>query len=230
VRSDENRGASWSFSRVFELSTGEVFKWWAHDDLCEPAFVERCLEELRRRPGAVLAYPRTTLVDDTGAVIREQDDNLDLPWPEPHRRLRHLIRTVGYTHPLYGLIRTAALRRTRLLGAYPSADYVLLAELALLGGFHELPDRLFQRRIHGEMSRVANPGAAEAASWFDPARTRRQRTEAWRVFRELAGAVVRAPLPPAEKLRCLATFANHGGRRYWDHLLREAWLVATRRG
>ena len=229
LRSPTNRGASWSFNRVFQLATGELFKWWAHDDLCAPTFLERCLEELGRRPEAVLAYPRCTLIDDAGAVIRDHDDGLDLPWPEPHLRLRHLVRTLGYSHPVYGLIRSEALRRTRLLGAYPTADFVLLAELALLGRFHELPDRLFLRRIHEQMSRAVNPTAHQAASWFDPSRPRRQRTEAWRLCFEFVAAIARSPLAPAEKLRCLGTFADVGGRRYWDHLLRELWLLLTRR-
>ena len=177
----------------------------------------------------MLAYPRCTLIDDEGAAVADHEDGLDLPWPEPHRRLGHLIRTVGYTHPVYGVIRSNALRRTRLLRAYPSADYVLLAELALLGPFHELPDRLFLRRIHSGMSRAVNPDAAEAAAWFDPAGSRRQRTEAWRLCFELTAAIARAPLSPSDRLRCLATWADAGGRRYWDHLLRELWQLATRR-
>ena len=148
---------------------------------------------------------------------------------EPQARLRHLIRTLGYAHPVYGVIRADALRRTRLLGTYPSADYVLLTELALLGPFRELPDRLFFRRLHGEMSRMANPSAAEAAAWFDPSRSRGPRTEAWRLCYELTTAIARAPLTAPEKLRCLATFADVGGRRFWDHLLRELWLLTVRR-
>ena len=64
---------------------------------------------------------------------------------------------------LFGLMRRDALNRTRLHGAYPSSDYVLLAELALLGRFLYVPERLFFRRIHPAMSRRANRKLSEVA-------------------------------------------------------------------
>ncbi len=230
-RSEQNRGASWSFNSVFRLSAGEYFKWAAHDDLCAPAFLDRCVPALDSAPAAVLVFPKCRLTDALGTTLRDHEDDLDARESRPHERLRHVVRALGYANPVYGLIRADALRQTRLLGAYPSADYVLLAELALLGEFHEVPERLFLRRIHDEMSRATHPTAAEAAAWFDPAQDRRHSAEAWRLCLEHLVAIARAPLSRAEKVRCYATFADVGGRRYWDHLARELWaLLAGRSG
>ncbi len=53
---------------------------------------------------------------------------------------------------ILGVIRRAALLRTRLLPRYPGGDYVLLGELCLLGSFVEVPHVLFLRRIHSAAS------------------------------------------------------------------------------
>jgi glycosyltransferase involved in cell wall biosynthesis len=221
VGSDENRGATWNFNRAFTLTTGEYFKWAAYDDLCGPAFLARCLDALAADSGAVLAYPKTRLIDEEGVTVADHEDGLALGQTTPHERLAALVPALGYANPVYGVIRASALRQTRLLGAYPTADYVLLAELALLGRFVEVPERLFLRRVHPAMSRQANPDARSAASWFRPEAGARHRSEAWRLVGEHLRSIGRAPLPPGERLRCWATFARVGGRRYSHHLVRE---------
>src|SRR5579871_3942080 len=54
-REEQNRGCAWNWNRVFALARGEIFKWAAHDDVCAPRLVERCLEALDRCPEAVLS-------------------------------------------------------------------------------------------------------------------------------------------------------------------------------
>ena len=46
VRSDVNRGLLWNFRNVLELARAPRFKWMAHDDICAPEFLRRCMEEL----------------------------------------------------------------------------------------------------------------------------------------------------------------------------------------
>jgi glycosyltransferase involved in cell wall biosynthesis len=225
-RSGENRGAGWNFNRAFALTRGEYFKWSAYDDLCEPAFLERCLAALDADPGAVLAYPRTRFIDENGAFVRDHDDNLELRDPTPHARLARVVAGLGYANPVYGVMRSDALRRTRLMGSYASTDYVLLAELAMLGAFVEVPERLFLRRLHPEMSRAVNPDAASVAAWYRPGAGSRFSAEAWRLCYEHVRAIGHVPLSPWERLRCAATFCRVGGRRYWDHLARELRDVA----
>ena len=220
-RSPVNRGAAWNFNHAFTLATGTYFKWSAYDDLCERTFVERCVDALDAMPEAVLAYPQTRFIDEDGNVIRDHDDKLALTEDTAHDRLRHLITALGYANPMHGLIRADVLRQTRLHGAYPSSDYILLTELALIGRFVEVPERLFLRRLHPAMSRLANPGAAEATIWFRPDAELRYRAESWKLVLEHVRAIARAPIPRAERLRCAVVFARVGGRRYGSHLVRE---------
>ena len=65
-----NCGAVSNFQRVFRLSTGDYFKWAAHDDVCTPDFLERCVAVLERDPAVVLCCGQTQLINDDGSPVR----------------------------------------------------------------------------------------------------------------------------------------------------------------
>ena len=65
-RNKKNIGAARNYNLVFELASGEYFKWAAHDDLCAPEYLERCVEILDRDPDVVLCYPKTSIIDEHG--------------------------------------------------------------------------------------------------------------------------------------------------------------------
>lgn len=205
--SDVNRGAAWNYNRALDAAGGRYFKWAAHDDLCAPTYLERCVEVLDRAPDSVvLAYPKTVLIDGNGRFLGPYEDGLDLRQPEPHRRLRTLIRNLVLSNAVFGLVRSDALRRTRGHGSFISADYVLLAELALLGQFWEVPEPLFLRRDHPQTSRRANRTSAELAEWFVAGAGRTPSRESVPLFREYLVALRRAPdLGPLSRLRAYGT-------------------------
>jgi hypothetical protein len=73
------------------------------------------------------------------------------------------------TAPVMGLFHRETLMRTRLIGSFVGADYVLLLEAGLLGKIVQLDgEPLFQRRIHEEMSRKARVSERDVLDWFDP--------------------------------------------------------------
>lgn len=223
VRADENRGASWNYKNVVWQTTGRYFKWATHDDLLAPTYIERCVEVLEAAPPTVaLTYPRTMIIDENGGQVREYDDNLDIRDRTPHERLGRLVRNLVMSNASFGLIRRTVLDRSRLLDSFPSADYVMMAEFALLGEFWEIPELLFFRREHRGMSRAANPSAAAAAEWFQPGSSQgRQVFESWRLFVEHLRSIGTMPLSPGERARCYATFMPAWMRRYWKQMLDE---------
>lgn len=221
----ENKGAVWNFNHVFAECRSPFFKWAASDDVLAPTCVECCLEAIRAAPPSVaLVYPRTTLIDADGAVIGEVHEHLDVRETSPHARLRHVVKNVVYGNLVFAVMRSETLRRTRGHGAFPSSDYVLLAELALLGEFWEIPEHLFLRRQHEGMSRRANEKTADLAQWFDPTQTWHG-SELLRVLREQIAMVNRAPLSPSERALSQATLIatwlrrHHGLNRVRDKLL-----------
>ena len=164
-RSDRNIGAAANFNRAFKLSRAPLFHGGACDDLYEPRFLERCVDAFDRDPGLVLIYARTRMIDEGGRplpfdrqrnrYIDSYGDVLMTPPPSyvgtaarPEKRFREVLWPMGWSLPLCGLIRRDALSRTSLYQSYYGADKVLLAELALLGRFHQVPEDLFNKRVH----------------------------------------------------------------------------------
>ena len=226
-RSPVNRGAAWNYNRVLEMASAPYFKWAAADDLCQPAFVRRCVEAIEASDArAVLAYPQTILIDDTGTEIGPMDDsNLDLRDARPASRLRRLLRNRFEWHPIFGVIRTDTLRQTSGIGSFPLADTVTLAELCLRGAFVQVPAPLFLRRYHDKRSLVAGPSFLEQLAWYDPHRRAKAVFPQARVSRELLAAAARAPLPPAERLTCAAVVLREWTLPHWRHIGGEVKLA-----
>lgn len=230
LRSDENRGAAWNYNRVFHATGGRYFRWAAYDDLVHPTYLERLVEALDQGPAAVvLAQAATTLIDENGAEVGVWDESFDLTAPGPARRLSQLVRHLVMSNVFFGLVRRSAMERTRLHGAYPSADYVFLAELALLGTFALVPERLFLRRVHPGMSRYANTSLGDVAEWFQPGTGGAARPEQLRLFVEHLRAIERAPLKPLERICTVSAFVPAWLRRHKGEMAREAWRSASRR-
>ena len=183
-RNAENLGASRNFNLTFELSRGEYFSWLAADDLIAPGFVERCVAALDRTPDAVLAYPMARGIDADGQPIAEMQHHVAMfSQKEPVQRfrafreeadLRHGVRAWPMLY-VFALIRSSALRRTRLIAPYINSDSCLVYELLFQGKFVEVPQYLKMFRHHAESyswyardnrtrQRFFNPGAGDFAA------------------------------------------------------------------
>jgi len=149
---ERNLGLAGNYNRLFERASTELFKWSPADDLCEPAYLERCVAALDADPRAVLAYCRTRFIDGTGNELPIEDPGWDLRSDRPGERLLYAIQSGHWVNSIIGVIRREKLARTNLMPPYSGGDFVLLGELSLLGTFIEVPETLFVRRIHPEAS------------------------------------------------------------------------------
>ena len=226
VRQERNLGPPRNYNHAFELSRGEYFRWFPSDDLAAPQSVARCVEVLDREPSVVLAYPKTTLIDEDGRVLRDYEDRLDLRSPRPSERFAQLLRDMVLCNAQYGLMRAAVLKRVRPLGLYLDSDNVLLAELSLYGTFWEIPERLFFRRMHSAAS--SSMRGAERQRFYDPTTKRRVEMRQWRHLWELGRAVQRAPVGAAERVRLVRCVLRQA--RWSRHVLaQEAWSAVRAR-
>jgi glycosyltransferase involved in cell wall biosynthesis len=240
-RNEENIGAIPNYRKVFELSRGEFFKWFAHDDICHPGFLRRCVDTLTDAPpSVVLVYPRCDLIDEFGKVLGHASDHLDTKSKRPHRRLGRVIRRASYAYPIWGLIRSECLRKTALMGSVWYGDRLLLAELSLLGQIWEVPEVLSQLRNHpgnsvgvcgdghrkeasGDLNRISKDARRALQTWTDPSAATRR---IWLPVREelcleYLKRAHNAPLPRFEKVLCYLTVVTVS---YWGRIAKRSGM------
>jgi glycosyltransferase involved in cell wall biosynthesis len=215
-RNETNVGVAASFARVVSLARGEFFRLVAHDDLMAPTLLRRCVEALDNDPSAVMAYPRTIIIDDNGDERGQHDEQRAIIADRATARIRALLRSWSLCNEIFGLIRTDVLRETRLLSAdLPSSDRRLLIELVVRGRFLMVDEHLFYRRI-GESSSYGGDRGVPTYEWLEPEAARQGRfpkkfAKLWgdanRLTIRTMNALLASDLPVPLRLRSATTFA-----------------------
>ena len=227
-RNEKNLGLAGNHNRSFELARGEYFKWAAADDVCLPTYLARCVEVLDRDPTVVLAYPRTQFVDAVGNPLDIHDPGWNLQSDEACERLRYAIHSGHWANAVVGLLRSAALAKTRLIPAYPGGDFRVLGELSLLGKFYEIPETLFVRRLHpGSTSQHGANGTNPDPKWLIRCWTGRDRSVSlphWSLNIDHFRTIMQAQLPFRQKLSVTRSLLR---RMRWQRegLLKEVWAA-----
>ncbi len=209
-RSPRNLGIAPNYNRVFTFASGRYFKWADYDDLLAPDFLEKCVGVLDSQPGVAVCFPRSRVIDQDGSVIEDYDPLPDTSSREPHVRFANLLlsndnRVVQAS----GLMRSDLVKKTTMHGSYPCSDEVFLANMALLGRFHEIPDRLFFVRIHPRQS-TRGVLASERARvlFFDTSLKGKAVLIKWPYFRDCLTAIHTASVGVYQGLRCYAVMAR----------------------
>jgi len=208
-RNSENLGAGPNYNLVVSMAQGEFFKWSAHDDHCAPSFLERCVQALDAERGAVLAFTEFIDINESGGELPiRRKSNVPLSrraaHPRPWQRFRRLTRFDYTCEEVFGLIRLATLRKTRLIMSYTDSDRTLLAELGLYGRFVIVPEALFFHRLHKGSSTEVYADWFARVAWFDPAKAGKIAFPLWRQMGELAKSVLKAPIGIQDRFLCFA--------------------------
>lgn len=161
-RQEHNNGAPENFNETFRRSSGEYFTWASGHDRRAPSAIRSCVEVLEARREVILCYPHTLLRTYSGETVEVTDDHLETTSLGAARRLDVTIRDLGRCNAFHGVIRSSALRRTRLCRPCLGPDNVLLSELSVLGPVHQIESRLFIRTEN----RPAESAGSAAARWF----------------------------------------------------------------
>jgi len=225
TRNGANIGVGRNHNLVFRSSTGTYFMWAAHDDVYAPRFIAACAAVLERDPSIVLAYPMITRIDDAGNEVRTFGIAKGRS-TGAHDRFRSLILMDHTCDQMYGLMRSAVLRRTELHQNYTDSDRTLLAEIALYGGFYEIPEPLFFHRVHAASSVAVYPDWRERMKVFEPTLKGEAVFPHWLQCAHYFRSIRRAPLGAYQRGRC---YLHMGGwlLRYGRGLVKDL-LVALR--
>jgi glycosyltransferase involved in cell wall biosynthesis len=145
-RNETNLGAVVNFNRVIELAGGEFFMWAADHDDWEREYLSRCLEVLLDDPGVVLCYPEAAWIGLDDELLEPIPIRLDTRGLDKVSRFHVTIWALDNCYVIYGLMRMSALKQTGRYRQSFAPDIILLTELALLGAFACVPERLFYLR------------------------------------------------------------------------------------
>jgi glycosyltransferase involved in cell wall biosynthesis len=196
-----NIGSQPNMKRTLELSRGTYFRWISADDWLDAGCLAACMRALESRPEAVGVTTGFTIHTEDGAT-RHEDYGGEFPMsPDPARRFE---RMLWFFHagdakydPVYGVLCRDALMRAHPLRPSERADWLVCAELALMGPIVHLPERLANR------SRSYPVGIDRAAfrRRLDPGGERLKASPV-RLYRELYALAVMADLTPEQLRRC----------------------------
>lgn len=205
-RNERNLGFAPNYNRVFDLSNAKYFKWADHDDLIEPDFVLKTVDVLERNPEVAICLSRVTIINDVGAVMHNYDPLPDTSSPIRSNRFRKLILSPDLAVHSLGMMRSNLIRRTAKFGSFPASDEVFLAHMALLGKFHEMPERLIKVRFHSGQS-TAGPRASQRGrvTLFDTSNRNKFVPVKWTYFQACLNAIRHTALTSREKAACYLT-------------------------
>ncbi|MEM7478824.1 MAG: glycosyltransferase family 2 protein [Planctomycetota bacterium] len=236
VRS-ENVGVCRNFNEVFYRSRGEYFKWAAGDDRCDPNYLSRCIHVLQENEQVVCCHSRTVKVtpsncprpdfgDPTVFLSNDGTRKLDASGPQPSSRFEDVLLSSGWGVRSYGVVRRTCLERTRLIQPYFGFEKVLMAELSLMGRFHDVEEVLFFQRIHQE-STSSLATAERQQEWFAPEtkRVKRGLPIRMRLFRGYLAAIRRSKISWMEKSKCFLALGKYLGQfGKWRSIIGSAGL------
>lgn len=211
VRQAQNLGATANWNFVARHCRTPFFKWAASNDLCPPRMLEKCVAVLRAAPDVALCYGNTMLIDDKGASLGEHTSDPEILDRSPSVRFIRVINELVWNNAQSGLIRTSSLLKTRLDRDYIDGDMVLMAEIALDGGFRKLEDICLYRRMdRGSATRFLTD--AERQNFLVPNSAGRSAPVVKRHIDRLY-SILRSGIPLSEKRRALGYTLRVA---YWD--------------
>jgi glycosyltransferase involved in cell wall biosynthesis len=228
-RQPKNLGAAPNFNGIVALAKGEYFKYAAHDDICAPKYLEKCVAALDANPDVVIAFPWTQVIDERSQPISESykfNGKLRLNSDNPHDRFFDIVCTFQMCYSVFGLFRKSEMLKTPLQGSYGHADGVFLARMALLGRYYEIPETLFFSRRHAQQSTMVHmtqdghQNYVGFTEWFDAKAVGKLQLPHWKIFSEYSRAILESPIPLSEKIacfNCLRTWLSI----YWVHMVRD---------
>jgi glycosyltransferase involved in cell wall biosynthesis len=144
-----NVGIQENMNRVLVPARGSYFRWISADDWLEPGCLSACVAALQDRPDAVGVTSGFTIHAPAGDTRYEEYDGEFPTSPDPARRFE---RMLWFFHagdakydPVYGVFRRDPLARSRGHQPIERTDWLLAAELALMGPILHVPERLAHR-------------------------------------------------------------------------------------
>jgi hypothetical protein len=134
-----------------EYPAADYFAWVSDHDRWDSQWLARMVAELDAHPAAVLAYPRTLRIDESGSFVDKEPRVFDTSAVADRReRFRRFCwEGFGSGDMVYGLVRMSALAAAGTFRPVLNPDRLLMAELTCQGEIHQVDEPLWHRRQSG---------------------------------------------------------------------------------
>jgi glycosyltransferase involved in cell wall biosynthesis len=205
IKSSVNKGDIGShenMNRVLELSRGELFRWISSDDWLEQGCLSACVRALRAHDDAIGVTTNFT-IHTADESTRYEEYRGEFPTsPDSARRFERMLWFFqagdAKYDPIYGVYRRESLMRSHRLRPSEQTDWLLCAELALMGPIIHVGRRLANRT----RDYTVNTDRAAFRRRLDPSRGEELKSSARRLHRDLLTLVMAADLQEDQVLRC----------------------------
>ena len=221
-RNERNVGGARNQAIAVEFSRGRYVRLSAHDDKMAPTHLEECVAVLEERPDVVIAFTGTIAIDDVDAEIGRYCSTRGTA-DTPSRRFRELIFRDHGCESIYGVIRGNVLRSVPPMENFTESDRVFLCRLAFHGPFASIDRPLFYKRFHSKNWYL---NWRDRMAWFNPDTKGKATFPHWLELSSLSNAVVTAPIPLLERLRCGAIVV-YWVMRHAPHLAKDLLVAAA---
>ena len=203
-RNPKNLGVAGNFNIGFALASGEFFRWAAYDDLLAPSYLEKCVACLEADKSLAVCHSLSGRIDADGREIGMFAQEFELDAADASRRFYSMLWAAAFP-PIWGVMRSSMVRRTRMFGDFIGSDRNFLADLLLYGGLKYVRQCLFYIRVHpGAYVALAERSHAFRRWWYGAGK----RYPSFMQMPVSAGGYARALLRhrlPRGKIRLLAS-------------------------
>ena len=197
-----NIGSHENMNRVLAAAGGTYFRWISADDWLEPGCLSACVQVLESQPDAIGVTSWFTIHTAEGLTRYEEYGGEFPSSPDPARRFE---RMLWFFHagdakydPIYGVYRRDRLVCSHRIRPVERTDWLLCAELALMGPIVHVHERLAHRTRDYPVGRQR----MALRRRLDPVRARQLPTSPQRLARELFALAVGADLSEEQLRRC----------------------------
>ncbi len=144
IKRNKNIGAIGNFDDIVRCAQGEYFVLAGGHDLWSDSYIKDLVDSLDNDRYAVIAFAPTVWINKDGCISSKKSGFVDTSGK--NEVTRFTLSLLTDQHPIYGLIRLKALKKTRISVQVFISTALILAELSLIGTFVVVPNAVWFRR------------------------------------------------------------------------------------
>ena len=162
------------------------------------------MERLDAEPSAALCHSLSKIVDDDFNCLETYDPSaIGTDHPRASARFGGRLRARRCIE-IFGLIRSSALKNSRLFQTFVGADRAVLAELAVEGRFLTVPEYLFLNGHHPNRSTRRGARPLDRFSFYGPVKRGTKSYPIWSLYGAYLDIIKRKMPKFSDRLRCYA--------------------------